>query len=512
MKLEGEILDLENRTSEKLVELALVLAQQNDYEETVRLVAEKIKELFNPQTVWICMINPRTRETVKTICREGIPCEDKQFRSLQIHVCGWMVKNKKSFTTLDIRKDARFRKNFFKSIPLKCVLGVPLRIEGLVIGALMFAKSEGQAQTIESEIGYLERFAAIATPFLRNVHKIHQYFQTPLPESALLTKYEERGLLGRSEKFLQLLRSVEAAARSDVRVMLQGPSGTGKELVAKAIHQFSSRADNAFIALDCGAIPSHLLESELFGSMKGAFTGATTDRKGLLEEADQGTLFMDEITNLPLEMQAKLMRALQEGEIRPLGSNHTRAVDVRIISASSNSLRDLVTQKKFREDLYYRLYVYPIAVPSLNERNEDIPLLSNRFLERFALQQDKLARGFHEELMDYLKARIWRGNIRELENFVERLATLVPEKVEIVTGDILPKEMRKELKKLVMSDDLYLTKSLSERLAEYERKLISEALSESHWNKSQAARVLKMPVQTIRYKINKLGIEKPLAF
>ncbi|MCG8603716.1 sigma-54 dependent transcriptional regulator, partial [bacterium] len=356
------------------------------------------------------------------------------------------------------------------------------------------------------------RFAAVATPFLRNVHKIHQYFQPPIPESALLTKYEEKGLLGRSDRFLQLLRSVEAAARSDVRVMLQGPSGTGKELVAKAIHQFSSRQNNAFVALDCGAIPSHLLESELFGYMKGAFTGAATDRKGLLEEADQGTLFMDEITNLPLEMQAKLMRALQEGEIRPLGSNQSRAVDVRIISASSSSLRALVAQKKFREDLYYRLYVYPITVPSLNERSEDIPLLSNHFLKRFAQQQKKRARGFHEELMDYLKARIWQGNIRELENFVERLTTLLPETVEIVSGDILPQELRREVKKLVIGDDLYETKSLNERLAEYERKLICEALSESQWNQSQAARVLKMPVQTIRYKINKLGIEKQVAF
>jgi DNA-binding NtrC family response regulator len=316
-------------------------------------------------------------------------------------------------------------------------------------------------------------------------------------------------LLGRSRKFIELLQAIEAAARCDVRVLLEGQSGTGKELVSRTIHQFSSRQAHPFVAIDCGAIPSSLIESELFGHVRGAFTGAVADRKGMLEEADHGTMFMDEISNLPLEMQTKLMRVLQEGEIRPLGSNKTRHVDVRIISASSRSLRKLVEERNFREDLFYRLYVYPIQVPSLNERSEDIPFLANHFLKRFAARQQKQAESFHEEILDFMQHRHWPGNIRELENFVERLATLAPANMTRLDRSILSQDLRQEFKKLEKRQPAgEITKSLNASLAEYEEQLIRQALAKNQGNQSQTARILKISEHTLRYKMRKMGIVK----
>jgi transcriptional regulator with PAS, ATPase and Fis domain len=264
------------------------------------------------------------------------------------------------------------------------------------------------------------------------------------------------------------------------------------------------------VAIDCGAIPTNLIESELFGHVKGAFTGATSEHKGLIEEANNGILFMDEITNLPLEMQSKLLRVLQENQIRPIGSSKSHQVNVRIISASSVPLRELVESKYFREDLFYRLYVYPISIPSLTQRQEDIPLLANHFLERFANQQHKKTKLFHETIMDFLICRQWKGNIRELENFVERLVTLTPQDMKIIDIDILPPEFQKEIKETKLSEDnWYYIKSLPENLVEYEGKLIRQALEASNWNQSRAARFLKISVQNLHYKITRLGIEKP---
>jgi len=331
-----------------------------------------------------------------------------------------------------------------------------------------------------------------------------------LPKKALLSKYALLGLLGKSEKFIELLQSIEAAAHCDVRILLEGESGTGKELVARAVHQFSLRSENKFVAIDCGAIQPNLVESELFGHIKGAFTGAAIDRKGLFEEANKGTLFMDEINNLPVDMQSKLLRVLQDEEIRPVGSNQIRKVNVRIITASSSSLQKLVTENKFREDLYYRLNVYPIHVPPLKERIEDIPLLADHFLKKFSSEQKKQIEGFHEEVLDYLKQRHWTGNIRELENFIERLVTLTTEGQKIIDRKILPAESQKELKKLKKDiQEIQISKSLSESLIDYEEQLIRIALKNCNWNQSKAARFLNISEHDIRYKMTKLKIKKP---
>ena len=501
--------NLKARTPEQLIEFAEMLCQQNSFQEILRLTAQKTAIFLDAELALIMMLNPRTQQTVKTIIKEGVEVSHPRYRSVQNQISGWLLKHKAPLLTSDIRNDPRFKNVILGNIPIKSVLGVPLQIEGVSIGSLVILNKSQADEFSELDLEFLGKIAVIAAPYLRNVQKIQGYFETPLPAAALCARYEALGLLGKCNRFVDLLQAIEAAARCDVRVLLQGESGTGKELIAKAIHHFSTRGNNPFVAIDCGAIPAHLLESELFGYVKGAFTGAATGRKGLLQEADHGTLFMDEIANLPAEMQAKLMRFLQEGEIRPLGSNQSRKIDVRIISASSTSIKELVAEKKFRADLFYRIFVYPIYIPSLSDREEDIPMLAHHFLRKFALEQKKQTETFDAEIMEFMKQRKWVGNIRELENFVERLVTLVPQGMKILRRKILPEDLQTELKNVkFVYDDGLVPKSLAESVAECEERLIRSALSKHNSNQSRAARELKISLQTIRYKMKKLGIEK----
>ncbi|KAA0230070.1 GAF domain-containing protein [candidate division KSB1 bacterium] len=489
---------------EHLLDLAAILSQQTDFQEILRVTAQKAASLLNAETATIMMINPQTRNTIRTIMREGREDDSQQFHVAQTHVSGWIIKHQRPFASSDLKTDPSFAKNLFAGIPIKTALGVPLRVEGSVIGAIILINIDQQPAT---SIQYLEQLATIAAPYLRNAQKLQQYFAAPVPEATLLVKYEGLGLIGKSKKFIELLQAIEAAARCEVRVLLEGASGTGKELIARAIHRLSSRSERSFLAIDCGAIAANLIESELFGHVKGAFTGATTDRKGLLEEANGGTLFMDEIANLPIDMQAKFMRVLQEGEVRPVGSNKTRHVEVRLIVASSSSLRKLVDQQKFREDLFFRLHVYPIRVPSLDERQEDVPLLANHFLKKFASQQEKPAESFHESILDFIQQRHWAGNIRELENLVERLVTLAGPKMVILERDLLPQELHKEMKKIEAGQqDAGIIKPLYESLSEYEEQLLRQALAANNWNIAKTARELRIAEQTLRYKMGNLGI------
>ena len=494
---------------ESLIELAQILGQQSDYEEVLRLIVEKASKLVNSDSALVMMINPKTRNTIKTIFAESSSGYE-QNHFVHTNICGWVILNNSSLLSADIKSDNRFRKRLFEKINAKSAICVPFRVENIIIGTLLLLNNESKHFFSESDLSLIEKYASIASPFLHCTQDIAEYFISPMPKKVLLGKYGILGLLGKSEKFVELLQSIDAATRCDVRILLEGESGTGKELVARAVHQLSPRGDNKFVAIDCGAIQPNLVESELFGHIKGSFTGAAMDRKGLFEEANGGTLFMDEINNLPVDMQSKLLRVLQDEEIRPVGSNQTRKVNVRIITASSSSLQKLINENKLREDLYYRLNVYPIHVPSLKDRIEDIPLLAEHFLKRFSSEQKKTINGFHEEVTDYLKQRHWTGNVRELEYFIQRLVTLTTKNHKIIDRKILPSEFQKELKKLKKEfQEIEIIKPLSESLIEYEEEVIRTVLKNCKWNQSKAARMLNISEHDIRYKIKKLKIKKP---
>jgi two-component system response regulator AtoC len=496
--------------TEKLFELIEILNRLNDFEEILRLLTEKITSILQANATFIMMINPDTQRTIKTAIQAGSKTDSKHIHNFKMQVTGWLSNNESSLLSDNILSDSRFSNLKLGSLEIKSVIATMVRMEDEDIGSIIVYNSPNKSVFKEADLKLLEKLSLIAAPYLRSLEQRREFFKPEIADVSLLKKYLDVELLGQSKEFVELLHVVDAAARCDVRVILEGQTGTGKELIARAIHKFSQRRSQKFIAIDCGAIPGNIIESELFGYKRGAFTGANQDRKGLLEEAHNGTLFIDEIANLPFEIQAKFMRFLQEGEIRPLGSNQSKKVDVRIISASSQSLFKMVEEEKFREDLYFRLHVYPVPIPSLKERHQDIPLLAEHFISSFAKKQNKQLRTIGKDLQHYLIQLPWRGNIRELINFIERVVTTAPENVEVLSEKHLPPDLKKEYKRTIQTDDFNTdSRSLSENLEALEAKLIRQALIEYDWNQSKAARVLNIAEHTIRYKMKKLGIEKP---
>ncbi|HXX46279.1 MAG TPA: sigma-54 dependent transcriptional regulator [Candidatus Acidoferrales bacterium] len=338
---------------------------------------------------------------------------------------------------------------------------------------------------------------------------------------ALKQRYNFPNIVGKSEKMLAVLDLVAQVAPSRSTVLISGESGTGKELIAKAIHSASARADRAFIPVNTGSIPVDLLESQLFGHVKGAFTSAIASKKGLFEVADQGTIFFDEISTISPETQAKLLRVIQEREFMRLGGTETIKVDVRILAASNEDLRKLVREGRFREDLYHRLNVISIQLPPLRERKEDIPLLVDRFLGEFCRENAKPLRVFTNSAMKLLMDYDWPGNIRELENAVERAVVLSTQ--EAMDTDLLPEGVR--TREVVKGVRLQLAEflpplpgeigarntspppSLFEILEEVERRIIVDMLERTNWNQTEAAERFQVPLSTLNQKIKRLGIE-----
>ena len=304
-------------------------------------------------------------------------------------------------------------------------------------------------------------------------------------------------LIGSSPRFRAVLTEVERVAPVDCAVLIQGETGTGKEVIARAIHEASPRRNQRFVALNCAAIPSALLESELFGHERGAFTGAWAQTKGRFQMADEGTLFLDEIGDLPLELQPKLLRVLQEREFERLGSTQTVRVNVRVVAATNQDLGQLVSRKLFRADLFYRLNVIPICLPPLRERIQDIPLLTEFFVEKFAACLNKPIDLVPDEVMAVLKAHDWPGNIRELQNFIERAVLFSP-------GSVL--RLPLDLKRTVRQT----SESAARTLADADREHILETLKQTDWmigGQGGAADRLGLPRTTLIYKMRKLGIE-----
>ncbi len=312
-------------------------------------------------------------------------------------------------------------------------------------------------------------------------------------------------IVARSPAMITALEVAQKVAAHPSPVLISGASGTGKELVARLIHRESDRTSGTFVPVNCGAIPETLLESEFFGYVKGAFTGADRDRSGLFEAANGGTMFLDEVGELPASLQVKLLRALQDGEIRRLGGNDSVEVDVRVIAATNRDLEGMVQKGEFREDLYYRLAVVPIHLPALCRRREEIPDLVHHFLERHRERLGVKVMGISPDAMERLLRYPWPGNIRELENLLERVVVLADEseiRVDDLPEDILhPAPDRAPID--VSDDDL----SVKRHSAELERVLIRRALERTGGNKTQAADLLELSPRALRYKIQDYGLE-----
>ncbi|HPD32374.1 MAG TPA: sigma-54 dependent transcriptional regulator [Phycisphaerae bacterium] len=322
---------------------------------------------------------------------------------------------------------------------------------------------------------------------------------------ALDLRYNLDNIVGHDYKMLKIFDLIEAVAESRTTVLIQGESGTGKTMIARAIHHRSDRRDKPFVEVSCGAIPESLLESELFGHVKGAFTGALGDKQGKFKAADKGTMFLDEISSATPALQVKLLRVLQERQFEPVGSNKTENVDVRVILASNDNLSQAVAAGRFRQDLYYRVNVVTIQLPALRERIGDIPLLAEHFLKRYCSEGRKQILGFTEECIQAMQRYNWPGNVRELENVVERAVVLTRNRrIEV---DDLPPNVIEAAEAAPAVEGGYRPMSLKEALEEPEKRIIEQALRANNWNRQITAQVLEINRTTLYKKMKRYGLE-----
>jgi two-component system response regulator PilR (NtrC family) len=317
-------------------------------------------------------------------------------------------------------------------------------------------------------------------------------------------RYRLDRLLGKSAAMQRVFDMLRKIAPARTSVLLVGESGTGKELAARALHELSPRAEHAFVAVNCGAIPETLIESELFGHVKGAFTGATGEKQGLFEAAHGGTLMLDEVAELPLAMQVKLLRALQERRVKPVGGVAEREVDVRVVAATNRDLETEVEKGTFRQDLYYRLNVIQVRMPPLRERREDVPLLVDHFVKKFSAEHAHAITGVDADAMAALTAHNFPGNVRELENLVERAVTLATD--GRLTADTLPDLSRADRAATARTELPATGFDLERELEAFERGFILKALERTGGNRTLAARLLGVSFRSLRYRLSKLGI------
>jgi DNA-binding NtrC family response regulator len=321
-------------------------------------------------------------------------------------------------------------------------------------------------------------------------------------------RYQFDNIVGRSAAMREIFHTVERVAPTRATVLLAGESGVGKDMIARAIHHHSPRRNQAFVKINCTALPENLMESELFGYEKGAFTGAMVSKPGKFEQADRGTVFLDEIGDVPGNIQVKLLRVLQERQFERLGSNVTRNVDVRVIAATNVDLRAALEQGRFREDLYYRLNVVPISIPPLRERKEDVPFLAMHFVTKLAKELESPAKEISPGAMDRLIEHAWPGNVRELENTIERSLVLASEPI-LQAADIRVEAPRGSAAVLSAQQSPLLPEG--ETLEHWEQMMIREALRRANGNKSQAARILGLTRNALRYRLSQMGLESATA-
>ncbi|MBT2337564.1 MULTISPECIES: sigma 54-interacting transcriptional regulator [Pseudomonas] len=384
-----------------------------------------------------------------------------------------------------------------RATPWQSVLCVPLvNLRGTADGVLVCASDQHiDLQGFAESLGHL---GAFVLGQLHLLQRLHRPCDEPLPINRSLPSANDYGLIGKSAAMRKTCSMISKVVHSPYTILLRGETGTGKEVVARAIHDSGQRRAKALVVQNCAAVPENLLESELFGYRKGAFTGADRDRIGLFDAAHGGTLLLDEIGDMPLSLQAKLLRVLQEGEIRPLGSNETHNVDVRIIAATHRDLKQLMEEGKFREDLYYRLAQFPIQLPALRQRDGDIIELARHFADKACalLKRDPLR--WSDAALDHLAAYGFPGNVRELKSIVER-AVLLCEGSELLVDHlglhISPPSERGRV-------------SLRERMVQIERSLLIDGLREFGGNKARTARELGLPLRTLLYRLERLKIQR----
>jgi Nif-specific regulatory protein len=413
-------------------------------------------------------------------------------------IAGWVALHNKSVIANDAESDERYPRFIFDKInyPVKALIAVPVRVKDKCLGVIELLNKKNGKLFDQEDIEWLEIFAnqaGIAISSTPNPGRVEGGIR-PLPEQA------EQGyhtFIAKSPVILDKLEIIDRVAKTDSSVFILGESGVGKELFAEQIHLRSPRSNKPFVRVNCAALPEGLMESELFGHVKGAFTNAVATRSGRFEQADKGTIFLDEIGDLSMALQAKLLRVLQEKSFEKLGSDITQTVDVRILAATNKDIEKQVESGQFRNDLYYRLNVLPLYIPPLRQRPEDIPELADFFLRKFMGENKRHFNGFSEEAMEIMLSYSWPGNVRELENCIER-ACVIGKNKQILGEDLL------------LKDNLYYAdrreRNLKDAVNAFKTHYIRTVLAENNWHQTEAAKDLDIQRTYLSRLIKELNI------
>lgn len=402
-------------------------------------------------------------------------------------IAGWVFEHKKSLIIDDVQKDDRFFSLISKNVdyPTKTMLAVPMSIKNKCVGVIeILNKIDGNYFNNE-DLKWLEIFANQAAIAIQNAKRFESLSNRL---SQLQEQVEEKlafnPIITKNRHMLDIIDFSKKIATTDSSVLIYGESGTGKELVADLIHFESKRKNNNFVKVNCAAIPESLIESELFGHVKGAFTDAIRARKGRFEMAHEGTIFLDEVAELPLSMQAKLLRVIQYKSFEPVGSSETITVNIRILAATNKNLEDLVEQKQFRSDLFYRLNVLPLTIPPLRQRQDDIIELAEHFLEIYAKETKKKFSGFSEQAIQILNNYSWPGNVRELQNVIER-ACVISDGGLINSGELMISTIDIESSNFIIKHD-----TLKDAVNTFKKKYIKKVLADCNGNQTETANIL----------------------
>ena len=433
--------------------------------------------------------------------REPVPITRSVFKKV--------VAERAAVLAADARRDVGETVSIM-SAQILSTIGVPLWQGDEIIGVVQVDNRDGSGVFRERDLDVLAllcQSASQAFVHARLYARLRHAEEKERKENAYLKRREQTrrdgAIIGEALSMRRLFDQLKKVVNTRVTVLVEGETGTGKELIASAVHYWSDRKDKLFVAQICAAMPENLLESELFGHKKGSFTGATDDKKGLFELADGGTLFLDELGEMPLNLQAKLLRALQEGEIRAVGAAKTIKVDTRIVAATNRDLEKEVQEGRFREDLYYRLKVFPLRVPPLRERTEDLPLLASHFLKRYNQEFGRRIAGFSQQAMEMLQSYKWPGNVRELENEVQRLVIQVEDDAFVQPEHLSPKIRQAEN---VLGRVAPAKGTLKEMMEQVERWMLLDALKDHNNNKSQTAKTLGITREGLHKKLKSFGI------
>jgi len=492
-----------------LYEISQIIGQALDLDQTLSDILSILSETLEMKRATITLLDEETN-TLAIRASHGLSSEEKRrgVYRLDEGVTGRIFQTGKPFVVPDITKEPLFLdKTQSRGMERGRIafLGVPVTIKGQPGGVLTVDRLFSDDVSYDEDVRFLTIVAALIGQFVQLGKQVRAREENLRRENLSLRfklskTYHRFFIVGQSQPMTRVHQMIEKVAPTRATVLLLGESGTGKTLTARMIHELSDRAKYPFIKVNCAAIPENLLESELFGYEKGAFTGAAAPKPGRFEEADKGTIFLDEIGELSAGIQSKLLRFLQEREFERLGGIKTRKVDVRIIAATNRDLADAVSHGEFREDLYYRLNVFPVLVPSLRERREDIPALLNHFLDKLSREYGRRL-SFTPRALDALVKYDWPGNVREMENLVERLSIMVEDE-RIDLADVPPYFFTAGKPAPQVSLDGQAS------LKDMEKREVMAALERHNWVQSRAARELGLTLRQMGYRIRKFGLER----